>query len=317
MFLNRRRTNRATNFSTPLVVVLLFVLPALLACNGGVASRPTAGKAKPQRILSLTPSTTEILYGVGAFDRVVAVSNDCSYPPEVERLPRLGGWSNPNLEQIAALRPDLAVFWDSQAQFIKDKLEGLGIRTLSVPSRSLEDAYAAIEQIGQATGNVEEARKLLDETRGKIEDVRSRAATLPRRRVLCIVDRVPGTLRDLYTATGGSFIAQLIEAAGGESVAPPAPGGWGKIQKEAVVALDPEVIIDMMMQPTGSNLAEDTQAVWRELSQVSAVRTGHVYAVRDPSMIHPSQFVGDSARKFAELIHPEAFGAKTESAPAR
>lgn len=317
--MNLCQKNRERNFCATLLVVLC-LLTMMPACGSGNTSssqannREAASPSKPQRIISLTPSTTEILYGIGAFERVVAVSSDCSYPPQVERLPRLGGWSNPNLEQIAALRPDLAVFSDSQAQFIKDKLEGLGIRTLSVPSRSLEDAFAAIEQVGRATGNIEEAGRLLDETRGKIEAVRSRTRDLPRKHVLCIVDRVPGTLRDLYTATQGSFIAQLIEAAGGESIAPPAPGGWGKIQKEAVVALDPDVIIDMMMQPSEGSLAEDTQAVWRELSQVRAVRTGHVYPVRDPSMIHPSQFVGDTARKLAELIHPEAFAAKAEGA---
>jgi iron complex transport system substrate-binding protein len=291
-----------------LCVLLLAALVFSASCGRFDAGQKESGR--PQRIVSLTPSTTEILHAVGAFDRVVAVSDYCTYPPEVERLPKVGGWNNPNLEQIAALRPDLAVFWDSQAEFVKDKLEGIGIRTLSVPSRSLADAYAAIEQIGEATGNVEEARRVLAETRGKVEEVRARAGALPRRRVLCIVDRVPGTLRDLYAATEGSFIAELMEVAGGVSVAPPAQGGWGKIQKEAIVALDPDVIIDLMMQPTEGSLAEDTQAVWRELSQVRAVREGRVRALRDQTIIHPSQFVGDSARKFAELIHPEAFGAK-------
>jgi iron complex transport system substrate-binding protein len=220
------------------------------------------------------------------------------------------------------LRPDLVVFWDSQAQFAKDKIEGMGIRTLSVPSRSLEDAFTAIEQIGRATGNEAEAQKLLSETRAKLEDVRARTKNLPRRRVLCIVDRVPGTLRDLYSAAEGSFIAQLIEAAGGESVAPPARGGWGKLQKEAVIALDPEVIIDLMMGGEGT-LAEDTQAVWRELPQLRAVRDGRVFPFRDQTVLHPSQFVGDTALKFAQLIHPEVFksstneGAGNVNAPAR
>lgn len=278
------------------------------AAAGGVRN-PFArdGGGGPQRIVSLTPSTTEILAGVGAFDRVVAVSDYCTYPPEVKGLPRVGGWSNPNLEQVASLRPDLVVFGDSQAQFVKDKIEGLGIRTLSVPSRSLADAYAAIEQIGRATGNEAQAARLLHETRATIEEVRSRTSSLPRRRVLCVVDRVPGTLRDLYTASGGSFIAELIEAAGGESVAPPAQGGWGKIQKEAVVALDPEVIIDLMMQKQEGQFSEDTRAVWRELPALRAVREGRVYPVREETVLHPSQFVGDTARRFAEMIHPEAF----------
>jgi iron complex transport system substrate-binding protein len=257
--------------------------------------------------VSLSPSVTEILHGVGAFDRVVAVSDYCEYPKEVEKLPRVGGWNNPNLEQIASLRPDLVIFSDPQAQFVKDKIEGLGIRTLSVPGRTLEDALKSIELVGRAVGNVRETEELLAHTRTTIETVRLKTEKLPRRRVLCVVDRVPGTLRDLYTASEGSFIEQLIEVAGGESVAPPARAGWGKLQKEAVVALDPEIIIDLMMQRSDGQLAEDTQAVWRELPELRAVREGRVHALREPSLIHPSQFVADAARRFAELIHPEEF----------
>lgn len=298
--------------------VLLFALLLSAACGGtatkdagvseGVGDSAARPQAKPARIISLSPNTTEILHGVGAFGRVVAVSDYCSYPPEVKGLPRVGGWSNPNLEQIAALRPDLVIFAEAQSQFVTDKLEALGVRVVSVPSRSLADVYRAIEEVGRAAGEGEGARRLLEETRGAVEEVRRRAAGLPRRRVLCVVDRVQGTLRDLYTATGGSFIVELIEAAGGESIAPPAESGWGKVQKEAVVALDPEVIIDMVQSAEG-RLAEDPQAVWRELPTVTAVREGRVHPVRDTTLIHPSQFVGASARKFAEMIHPEAFGA--------
>lgn len=262
---------------------------------------------KPARIVSLSPSVTEVLSGVGAFERVVAVSDYCEYPPEVARLPRVGGWNNPNLEQIASLRPDIVIFAEAQAQFVKDKIEGLGIRTLSVPGNTLEDSFKAIEMIGRAVGNDAEAEQLLARTRATVETVRLKTEKLPRRRVLCVVDRVPGTLRDLYTASKGSFIEQLIEVAGGESIAPPARAGWGKLQKEAVVALDPEIIIDLMMQKPEGQLAEDTQAVWGELSNLRAVREGRVYAIRDPSVLHPSQFVADAARRFAELIHPEAF----------
>ena len=283
---------------------------------GGLASSPSPEVGwspppdwrRPERIISLSPSTTEILHGVGAFPRVVAVSDYCTFPPEVKDMPRIGGWQNTNLERVAGFRPDLVVLSDVQVPLIGDKLRALGVQTVAVRSHSLADAFNAIEIIGRATGNVAEAERLLAETRARVEEVRARAKDLPRRRVLCVVDRVPGTLRDLYAATRGSFMAELIEIAGGESVAPPAETGWGKVSKEAVVALDPEVVIDLMMQKSEGGLAEDTQAVWRELGQLRAVREGRVYAVREESVLHPSQFVGDTARRFAEIIHPEVFG---------
>lgn len=291
------------------LLLLLAALAVAPSCGRGPAEEKRQA-SKPARIVSLSPNTTEILHGVGAFGRVVAVSNYCKYPPEAQALPKVGGWNNPNLEQIASLRPDLVVFSEPQAQFVQDKIESMGVRTLAVPGQTLEDAYTSIERVGRATGEEEAAGRLLEETRGAVEEVRARTRGLARRRVLCVVDRVPGTLRDIYTAAPGSFIAQLIEAAGGEPVSPPSGQLWGKMQKEAVVALDPEVVIDLMMQPEGGRLSEDARAVWDELSALRAVREGRVHALRDETLLHPSQFVGSTARRFAELIHPEVFGKK-------
>jgi iron complex transport system substrate-binding protein len=302
--------SRIESRALALVFVLLLVGAACQrAPSVSNTNAPPAAAPQYERIISLSPSTTEVLYGLGLFPRVIAVSDYDEFPPEVKRLPRIGGWSNTNLEQVASLRPDLVVMADAQAPFVKDKLDALGLKTLAVPSRSVEDALTSIEQIGRATGHEQEAQQLINETRAKLEGVRARTHALPRLRVLCIVDRVPGTLRGLYAATSSSFIGQLIETAGGTSIAPAVPSGFGQISKEAVVTLDPEVIIDLEQNTTDANnrLAEDTQAVWRELSQVKAVRMGRVYAVRDTSVLHPSQFVGDAAQKFAALLHPEVF----------
>src|SRR5437660_6958996 len=261
-----------------LLFVVLLALTLVAGCNRGGNSRVSTPQAsRPARIISLSPNTTEILYGVGAFDRVVAVSDYCTFPPEVERLPRVGGWNNPNMEQIASLRPDLVVFSDAQSQFVKDKIEALGVRTLAVPSNTLDDALKAIELTGEATGDKDAAQKLEAGTRAELETVRLTTEKLPRRRVLCVVDRVQGTLLDIYTAAPGSFLAQIIEAAGGEPVSPPARTGWGKLQKEAIVALDPDVIIDLMMHKENGRFDEDTFAVWKELPTLRAVREGRVY----------------------------------------
>jgi iron complex transport system substrate-binding protein len=309
-----RGTVKRTGRRLTICAAALAAAVALAACRdvfyvevGKDKNTAATAVAGPRRIISLSPSATEVLWGVGAFPRVVAVSDYDDFPPEVKDLPKIGGWSNTNLEQVAALKPDLVVVTQSQAPMIKDRLDALGVRVLVTPSYTVEDALASITQIGAAVGEDEAARRLLAETRAKLDDVRARTRDLKPKRVLCIVDRVPGTLRGLYTATGGSFIAELIGIAGGESVAPPAATGFGQISKEAIVALDPEVIIDMVQGAKDSRLAEDPKQVWQELSRVRAVREGRVHALRDTSVLHPSQRVADTARKFAELLHPEAF----------
>lgn len=293
------------------LLTIFIVILSFASCKGGVSrsgganNSPTA--KQPQRIISLSPSATEVLWGVGAFSRVVAVSDYDDFPPEAKSLPKIGGWSNTNLEQVATLKPDLVVVTQSQAPMIKDKLDALGVRTLVVPSYTVADALASITQIGAAVGANDAARKLRDETQNRLDEVRAETRELPRPRVLCVVDRVPGTLRGLYTATRGSFLVELIETAGGESVAPEAAGGFGQIGKEAIATLNPDIIIDMAQSSNDSKLAEDPKAVWGELKEVKAVRDGRVYSLRDTSVLHPSQRVADTARKFAEMLHPEAF----------
>lgn len=285
---------------------LVALLCLMLQTGCGYAPPQPAATARVRRIISLSPGATEIIHGVGAFDRVVAVSNYCSYPPEVERLPRVGGWNNTNLEQIVSLQPGLVIMADAQATFIDDRLKGVGLRTLVIRGQSLKDALSAIEEIGRAVGHEKEGKELAEQTRRALDEVRSQTRSLPKRRVLCIVDRVPGTLRDLYTATEGSFLAELIEIAGGSSIAPKASAAYGKITKEAVMALDPDVIIDMVQGAQGT-MAENSKEVWQELSGVRAVREGRIHPIRDTSVLHPSQFVGNTARIFAAIIHPEAF----------
>lgn len=307
---NRMRVElRRITFALALLAALMFAACSRDPGYIGVGANANQVRAtrQPQRIISLSPSATEVLWGVGAFPRVVAVSDYDDFPPEVKDLPKIGGWSNTNLEQVASLKPDLIVLTQSQSPMIKDKLDALGVPVLVVPSYTLADALASITQIGAAVGADDAARKLRDETQNKLDAVRAATQNLSRPRVLCVVDRVPGTLRGLYTATKGSFIVELIEAAGGESIAPEASGGFAQIGKEAIATLDPDIIIDMAQSSNDGKLAEDPREVWGELHQVKAVREGRVYSLHDTSVLHPSQRVADTARKFAELLHPEAF----------
>lgn len=265
----------------------------------------TAGlAAAPQRIISIAPSVTEILYGLGAFDRVVAVSDYCTYPPAVKSLPRVGGWHTPNLEKLVALHPDLVVMTEAQAPFIHEQLQQLGIKTLVTPSQTVEDALNAVEVIGRATGKTREATALATATRSVLDRVRARARNLPHPVVLCVVDRTPGTLRDLYAATRGSFLTELIEIAGGKVIVAPARTGYGKISKETVLTLNPEIIIDLMPGSKGQ-YAGDPQAAWRDLPELKAVQLGKVYQVKEDFVPHASQMIAKTAVLFARLLHPE------------
>src|SRR5258705_370537 len=199
-------------------VALLVVLNLqCTGCNGRHAPQPKF-EPRPQRIVSLSPSVTEILYGIGAWPQVIAVSQFCTYPEDVKNKPRVNGWDKTNLEQVMALKPDFVIGVDAQEPFLRDKLEGLGVQALFLKSQTLADILASIESVGRATGHEREATDLAGKTQGEIDAVRKAVADPPHPRVLSVVDRVPGTIRDLYTATPGSYLDELIQLAGRGSI---------------------------------------------------------------------------------------------------
>lgn len=282
----------------------LLTLILLASCTPDKSTvAPSDGKL-PQRIISLSPSTTEVLYGVGAFERVVAVSRYCDYPEQAKALPKVGDWAATNNEFLLSLKPDLVVVPSPQVPFVKDRLAALSIPMLEVPSQSLDDALNSITLIGKATGNVAEAQKLFDETKAQLETVKASVKDKPRPRVLLVADRVPGSLRGMYVATGDSFLAQLVEVAGGEVLRPPDSGtGYVQLSKEALAAFNPEVIIDFV-QTREDAMSENTLEVWREMPTLRAVQTGNIVSMRGETYaLHPSQFVGATARRFREILH--------------
>jgi iron complex transport system substrate-binding protein len=259
----------------------------------------------PQRIVCLSPDLTDMLYGIGAFHRVVGVSDYDTYPPEVAKLPHLGPLHSPNLETLTALHPDLVIINSAQAVFVEDKLKQLGLRIMKASNRTLEEVYSSMLAIGHATGNDAEAVRLAAATRESVDRVARRTARLPRPRVVLIVDRTPGTLRDLYTATEGSFLSELVEIAGGHLVVQPAKGGYAKLSKEDLLALNPDIILDFIQGPK-SRFAGDPLEAWREMPELKAVRTRRVHEVNDDFVPHASQRMVQTAELFARLIHPEA-----------
>jgi iron complex transport system substrate-binding protein len=260
------------------------------------------GATQPQRVVSVAPTVTEMLYGIGAFDRVVAVTEYCTYPPEAKALPKVGGWATPSIEKIAGFQPGLVAFTEIQAPFLDSPLKKLGIRTLIARSTTIQDAFNSMEALGNATGTERGAANLVAQVKASLDAVRRRAAGLPHPSVLCIIDRTPGTLRDLYAAIEGSFLAELIVIAGGSVVGGAARGGYGRISKEAVLTANPDIVLDLIpIQQPGAS----PELAWRDLPELKAVRRGGVHIVREEYAAHDSQLIAKTAVVFAQLLHPE------------
>jgi iron complex transport system substrate-binding protein len=266
-----------------------------------------AGADMPRRIVSLSPNVTEMLYGMGASGQVVGISDYCTYPPEVAKVPSVGGWQNPDLERLAAMHPDLVLIDDGQAPFVEDNFKKLGLRVLTVADHTVQDVYNAMAALGRATGHEAEAAKLIATTRGGLLRISQKTSALAKPKVVLIVDRTPGTLRDLYTATGGGFLAELVEIAGGRIAVPATKRGYEKLSKEDLLAVNPDWILDFVHGVKSSFSGEAIEA-WREMSELKAVRNGHVRGVDEDFVPHASQRMVQTAELFAHILHSEAQG---------
>ncbi|MGB7292729.1 MAG: helical backbone metal receptor [Thermodesulfobacteriota bacterium] len=259
----------------------------------------------PQRIVSLSPNVTEIIYGLGAWDKIVGVTMYSDFPPEAKTIPKVGGWVNPNLEAIVNLKPDLVIFMKDQDSIFGDNIRKLGLNTLSVDSNnSIKDIQNSILQLGKILQKEKEAENLAAKIRSKFEEMRSKTSKLSKKRVLFIVGRNPGTLEDIYVIGRDNYINELINLAGGENVVESNRFAL-KIAKDAILSFDPEVIIEITYDKTDNR--DSTRETWSTLKEISAIKNNEVHIVSSSELLRPSQRIIEGAHILAHILHPEVF----------
>ena len=188
-----------------------------LLCLAAATGVSITSAAPPRRIVSTAPSITEMLYALGLGDRVVGVTNYCRYPPEAQLKPKIGDYTSPNLEAIAALKPDLVIIQTNPVR-LAARLAALHLKTLEINQDDLAALYNSIRSVGDATGAAVEAAHLMDSMRGKLEQIRMRAASLPRTRMMFVVGRSPNRLNGLVVVGKASYLNEIIQTSGGENV---------------------------------------------------------------------------------------------------
>jgi len=259
--------------------------------------------ASPQRIISLAPSITEILFALGVGDRVVGVSTYCDYPPEATRIDRIGTFLQPNVERILAKRPDLIIGVpspDNRAPV--ERLEALGLRVLIVDPERIDDILKAIRTIADAVGVPERGAELVARIQRDIAAVTAKLNDAPRPRVVMLVGRSP------FIAAGpGTFQAQLVDLAHGDNLTAQASQPWPSVTLEFIVARAPEVIIDASMGSEETADRASAIAFWNDFPTVPAVRNRRIYGYRAYELLRPGPRVAQTLEAVARFIHPERF----------
>ena len=261
---------------------------------------------QPSRIVSTSPSITETLFALGLGSRVVGVSTYCRYPADVEQLPRVGSFLKPDAEAIARLRPDLVIVHGGP-HTVPQQLASLGITTVTVDRGTLASVYSSIRTIARAAGVADRGETLVTNIQRRLETVRAAARSRARRRVLLVVGRQPGTLTDLVAVGPGSFLHDLIGAAGGVNVlGDPKLPEYPHVSMETVIRLAPDLIVDA--GDMGDTLEEHrrrqpaTERLWRQQSNVTAARTGDVHAVTSDAFVVPGPRVVEAADTLARWL---------------
>jgi iron complex transport system substrate-binding protein len=280
--------------------ILAMVATAVLA--GGVS-------AQPRRIVSAAPGITETLFALGLGDRVVGVSQFCNYPPEAAGRPKVGGYLRPDIEAIVALRPDLAIVQYAPNRVVS-QLRRMKIDVLELEHGDMAHAFTAIRLIGERVGAPQRAAELVADIRRRLDAVRRRTAGLPRRSLLFVVGRTPGRLEGLVAVGKGSFLNELIEIAGGVNALAGAVVPYPKISLETVVALNPDVIVDMGDMGGAATITGEHKreviALWERRTHLEAVRAGRVRVADSDIFVIPGPRMAAAAEEFERMIHPEA-----------
>jgi len=284
---------------------------AWLACVAlcALALIPALRAAGPARIVSTSPSITETLFALGLGDRVVGVSTYCRFPPEVEKLPKVGSFLKPDPELIAGLRPDLVVVHEV-GNGLDRRLGALRIPFIIVERGSLASAFSSMRRIAAAAGVPERADTLIGDVQRRLDAIRRPAATAPKRRVLFIIGRRPGQLTDLIAIGPGSYINELIDIAGGTNVmAIAGQPEYPRISMETVLRLNPDVIVDTV--DMGDTDAERrarqpvNERLWSGYGMLTAVRTRQVHAATTDALVVPGPRVVEAAEWVAALLRAE------------
>jgi len=279
------------------------LLVLLVVAQIGVAAQMAPMGAT--RVISLIPATTEMLFAMGAGDKLVAAGSYDRYPPEVERLPRVGALLDPNIERILTLKPDLVVLYGTQTE-LKNRLDRANIPYYTYVHKGLPDISETIRSLGRRVGVAHPADALASSIEARLLKIRSDVAILPRPKTLLVFGRERGSLRNIDASGGVGFLHDMLEAAGGADALSDVKRQSVMMTTEMVLARAPEVILELRYAPPDAGDAEDMRQ-WNTLAAVPAVKNKRIYQLRGEEYVVPGPRVVMAVEQMARTLHPEAF----------
>jgi iron complex transport system substrate-binding protein len=251
------------------------------------------------RVISLAPNLTEIVFAVGGGDRLVGNTTYCDYPAEAKAVAKVGDSLQPSLERIIALRPQVVLISTaSQLEVFTQQLHNQNIAVFVTDPHDLDGIFRTIEQVGQILGQTDQANQLVKKLRERTSAVEQAVKDAKPVRVFYQVSGEP-----LYTLGKDAYLTDLIRRAGGVSVTADVPGAWPRYSNESALAANPEAII----LQTGRSMGAANSTVTDALRNSPAALAGRVYKINDDYLARPGPRLIDGLEVMAHALHPEAF----------
>jgi len=251
----------------------------------------------PTRIVSLAPSITEMLFAMEAGDQLVGVTDFCDYPPEALKKPKVG-YSNPNMETLVALQPDLVV---APNDFLKPdviaKLDQLKIPVFILADKNVEGIFVHIQTLGRIVGRSSKADTVAMQLRQQVTAIQQRIHGRAPVRTLYVLNSQP-----LITVGPGSFIDQLIGMAGGINVAAKTATPYPRLSMEVVLKEDPEALVFPVGKSEG--ISESEQQAWRQWSTMTAVKKDRLHQISADWLNRPGPRIAKGLESLAAVLHP-------------
>ena len=268
----------------------------------GYAGRATA--AESQRILSLAPAATEIIFDLGLGDRVIGVTEYCNWPPEAKSKTNVGDMMRVNMEVLVSMRPDLVII-SNMNEHLREQTESLGYKVVVVYQDNFEQICDSMLRVGEACGISGVAEKRVDELRGIVRGLSAEQPGGKDKRVLIVVgrDTDDAAFKKIYVAGGRSFYEELLDDAGAVN-AFSGDFPYAALSLEGLLRLDPDIIIELVGEHgmTGVD-SRSILAQWKNLGDLRAARDGNVDVIRGDFTLRAGPRYPLILKSFARIIH--------------
>ncbi len=257
----------------------------------------------PQRIVSLAPNITEMVFRLGQGDRLVGRTEFCTYPPAALGVPAVGGYLDLDYERLVALQPDLVLMLPSPDR--EKKLGELGLHVFTLKNETVDDNLQSLRALGEVLDCPEEAAVVIEGIQDTLDAIRQWAETAkPSVTALLVIGREAGSLKGLYAAGSQTYLSELWELCGGRNCFPDAPARYFEVSKEALIRVDPDVVLEFRViapEEAGEQIALLKQD-WQELPVLQAVKNRRIYIFRERYFLIPGPRLTRIAVAFRELL---------------